>query len=62
MTTAPSPTETYILPTTAWSCLLGPIARDAKPGACLVTCTAAMYITLTQAGRDDMTVELRKEV
>lgn len=64
MTTTP-PTETYILPDVGWSCLLSAIARDAKPGALLLTYTPAMRElceqTLASIGREDVTVELRPE-
>lgn len=60
-----SPSETYILPDVGWACLLPTIARDAKPGAVLVTCTEAMRDlceqTLADIGREDMTVEYRPE-
>lgn len=58
-------TETYIPPDVGWSCLLGPIARDARPGARIVTCTDAMRDLCEQAlatiGRTDVRVELRPE-
>lgn len=60
-----APSETYILPDLAWSCLLGPIMRDAKPGARLVVGTLAMLLvcmeTLEQARRFDISIELRKQ-
>lgn len=62
---APSCAETYILPDLAWACLLAPIVRDARPGAVLLTCTAAMRDLceqkLQEIGREDVTVELRPE-
>ena len=42
MTTLVLPTQIFILPDVAWACLLDPIARDAKPGAVIVTYTPAM--------------------
>lgn len=65
MTTIAPPSEIYILPNLGWSCLLGPIARDARPGAVIVTYSAVMHDlceqTLAALGRRDVTVELRPE-
>lgn len=56
-------TERFILPDLGWSCLLGPISRDARPGAVLETHTEAMRDlieqTLREIGRTDVTVEYR---
>lgn len=58
-------TEIYILPDLGWRCLLDVIARDAKPGAMLITCSAAMRDlceqTLAAIGREDVTVDYRPE-
>lgn len=66
MTTIAPPSEVFILPDLGWSCLLGPIAHDARPGALLVTYSAAMRDlceqTLAALGRTDVSVELRPEV
>ena len=51
---------TYILPDLDWADLLGPILRDARPGAIVVVYTAAMRAHVEQvaraAGRDDLVI------
>ncbi len=52
----------YILPTTDWAPLLGPIVKDAHPGDVLEVHTQEMWElateTIRQAGRDDLVVRL----
>ena len=52
----------YILPTTDWSPLLGPIVKDAHPGDVLEVHTQEMWElateTIRKAGRDDLVVRL----
>ena len=51
---------TYILPDLDWADLLGPILRDARPGAVVVVYTTAMREHVEQvaraAGRDDLVI------
>ena len=51
---------TYILPDLDWADLLGPILRDARPGAVVVVYTTAMWEHVEQvaraAGRDDLVI------
>ncbi len=52
----------YILPTTDWSPLLGPIVKDADPGDVLEVHTQEMWELATEVirkeGRDDLVVRL----
>ncbi len=52
----------YILPTTDWAPLLGPIVKDAHPGDVLEVHTQEMWElameTVRKAGRDDLVVRL----
>ncbi len=52
----------YILPTTDWSPLLGPIVKDALPGDVLEVHTQEMWElateTIRKEGRDDLVVRL----
>ena len=54
----------YILPTTDWAPLLGPIVKDALPGDVLEVHTQEMWDLATQvirdSGRDDLIVRLRE--
>ena len=51
---------TYILPDLDWADLLGPILRDARPGAVVVVYTTAMRAHVEQVaratGRDDLVI------
>lgn len=51
---------TYILPDLDWADLLGPIMRDARPGATIIVYTDAMRAHVEQvaqaAGRDDLVI------
>ena len=55
---------TYILPDLPWTALLPAITKDARAGDHIVVHTDAMYTAVMQAlreaGRDDLTLELRK--
>ncbi len=52
----------YILPTTDWAPLLGPIVKDAHPGDVLEVHTQEMWElareTIRKEGRDDLVVRL----
>ncbi len=52
----------YILPTTDWAPLLGPIVKDAHPGDVLEVHTQEMWElareTIRKAGREDLVVRL----
>ena len=52
----------YILPTTDWSPLLGPIVKDAHPGDVIEVHTQEMWElareTIRKEGRDDLEVRL----
>ena len=52
----------YILPTTDWAPLLGPIVKDAHPGDVLEVQTQEMWELATaairKAGREDLVVRL----
>ena len=52
----------YILPTTDWSPLLGPIVKDAHPGDVIEVHTQDMWELATEVirkeGRDDLVVRL----
>ncbi len=52
----------YILPTTDWAPLLGPIVKDAQPGDVLEVHTQEMWDlareTIRKEGRDDLVVRL----
>ena len=55
---------TYILPDLPWTALLPAITQDARAGDRIVVHTEAMHATVAQAlreaGRDDLTLELRE--
>ena len=52
----------YILPTTDWAPLLGPIVKDAHPGDVIEVHTQEMWElareTIRKEGRDDLVVRL----
>ena len=55
---------TYILPDLPWTALLPAITKDARAGDHIVVHTPAMLAAVAQAlreaGRDDLTLELRQ--
>ena len=55
---------TYILPDLPWTALLPAITKDARAGDRIVVHTSAMHAAVAQAlreaGRDDLTLELRE--
>ncbi len=55
---------TYILPDLPWTALLPAITKDARAGDHIVVHTPAMLAAVAQAlreaGRDDLTLELRE--
>jgi hypothetical protein len=55
---------TYILPDLPWTALLPAITKDARAGDHIVVHTEAMHAAVAQAlreaGRDDLTLELRE--
>ena len=55
---------TYILPDLPWTALLPAITKDARAGDHIVVHTPAMLVAVAQAlreaGRDDLTLELRE--
>ena len=55
---------TYILPDLSWTALLPAITQDARAGDHIVVHTDAMLAAVAQAlreaGRDDLTLELRE--
>ena len=55
---------TYILPGLPWTALLPAITKDARAGDRIVVHTDAMHAAVAQvlreAGRDDLTLELRE--